>query len=110
MDLGNRLKDLREEMNLTREELAYKLNISYSAVSKYETNVRFPDKETLYKLADYFNVSVDYLLGRSDIRKIETKAYHSNDLSGLPDEAIKQIDDYIDFIKQKYNSDGSLKK
>lgn len=116
MDFGDRLKTLREENDLSRDVLASRLNISYSAVSKYETNVRFPDKETLNKIADFFSVSVDYLLGRSDNRnpddksKIETKAYHNLDASGLPEEAIKQIDEYIEFVKQKYNPDGSLKK
>lgn len=63
---GTRLKELREEKNLTRDALAKKLNISYSAVSKYETNVRFPDKETLRQLADFFNITLDFLLGRTD--------------------------------------------
>jgi hypothetical protein len=42
--------------------------------------------------------------------KIETKAFHTNYRNGLPEEAIKQIDDYIEFIKQKYNPDGTFKK
>ena len=66
MDFGKRLIELREELNLTRDDLANRINITYSALAKYETNKRFPDKETLGKLADYFNVSVDYLLGRTD--------------------------------------------
>ena len=113
MEFGDRLKFLREEIKLNREELAEKLKISYSAVSKYETNIRFPDKETLHKIADFFDVSVDYLLCRTNIRKLdktETKAFHNLDVDGLPDEAIKQVEDYIEFVKQKYNPDGSLKK
>lgn len=71
MDFGNRLIELRDELNLTREELADKLNITYSALSKYETNKRFPDKETLGTIADFFNVSVDYLLCRTNIKRYE---------------------------------------
>ena len=71
MDFGNRLIELREELGLSREELANKLNITYSALSKYETNKRFPDKETLGKLADFFDVSVDFLLCRTNIRKFD---------------------------------------
>lgn len=71
MDFGNRLISLRDEKNLSREELADKLNITYSALSKYETNKRFPDKETLSKIADFFNVSVDYLLCRTNIKRYE---------------------------------------
>ena len=68
MDFGKRLIELREELNLTRDDLANRINITYSALAKYETNKRFPDKETLGKLADYFNVSVDYLLCRTNIK------------------------------------------
>lgn len=71
MDFGSRLIELRDELNLTREELADKLNITYSALSKYETNKRFPDKETLGEIADFFNVSVDYLLCRTNIKRYE---------------------------------------
>ncbi|MCC0630120.1 MULTISPECIES: helix-turn-helix domain-containing protein [unclassified Clostridioides] len=52
-------------MNLSREELSNKINISYSALSKYKTNNRFPDKVILNKIADFFDVSTDYLLGRN---------------------------------------------
>ncbi|WP_411680459.1 helix-turn-helix domain-containing protein [Clostridium thailandense] len=68
MDFGDKLKFLREEINLSREDLAVSLNITYSALSKYETNNRFPDKDTLKKIAKYFNVSLDYLMGLTDVR------------------------------------------
>lgn len=71
MCFGNRLKLLRDELNLSREELANILNITYSALSKYETNARFPqDEGLLKKIADFFDVSVDYLLGRTDIKDV----------------------------------------
>lgn len=113
--LNNRLRELRKEKGLTQIELAKLLNVSDRSVGFYETGERDPDTDTLKKLADIFGVSIDYLLGRSDTRnsqenKIETKAFHNRDLSGLPEEAIKQIDDYIELIKLKYNPDGSLKK
>lgn len=108
-----RLKQLRKEKNLTQKELATLLNVSDRSVGFYETGERDPDTDTLRKLSDFFDVSIDYLLCISDIRKIEkveTKAYHNLDVAGLPDEAIKQVEDYIEFVKQKYNPDGSLKK
>ena len=82
MSLGKRITQLRDEMNQSRKELALSLNISYSSMSKYETEERFPDKEMLLKLSDYFNVSLDYLLGRSDTRlekknEIYSNAFHS---------------------------------
>ena len=66
---GERLKELREEKGITREQLAGTLNLSYWAISKYEQNERRPDQEILNKIADYFDCSADYLLGRTDIRK-----------------------------------------
>ena len=71
MDFGKRLIELREELNLTRDDLANSLNITYAALAKYETNKRFPDKEILGNIADFFNVSVDYLLCRTNIRNFE---------------------------------------
>lgn len=66
MSFGNRLKILREENNLSREELASLLGLSYWAISKYENNERIPDHDTLNKIADYFKTTIDYLLGRSN--------------------------------------------
>lgn len=57
-----KLKYLRERENLTREQLAKELSISYSTLSKYETNERQPDLTTLKNIASYFKVSTDYLL------------------------------------------------
>ena len=69
MEFSQRLRQLRVEKGIERQDLAEYLNMSYSAIAKYESGVRFPDKETLQKIADFFEVSVDYLLGRTDIRK-----------------------------------------
>ncbi|HCQ5581869.1 MULTISPECIES: helix-turn-helix domain-containing protein [unclassified Clostridioides] len=68
---GKRLKLLRKELNFTQKELGEKLNISGRIIGYYESEERFPDKEILSKLADVFNVSVDYLLGRTNIRNTE---------------------------------------
>ncbi|WHH58275.1 helix-turn-helix transcriptional regulator [Petroclostridium sp. X23] len=113
MNFAKRLKELRLELNLTQSEFAEKINSTRSTIAGYETERKEPDYSTLQSIAEFFDVSVDYLIGRTDIRnhyKIETKAYHNLDKSGLPEEAIKQIEDYIEFVKQKYNPDGTLKK
>ncbi|WP_026189013.1 LexA family protein [Orenia marismortui] len=68
MDAGKVLKKLRMEMNLTQKELADKLGITRGAIGHYEQGKRSPDNEMLAKLADFFDVSVDYLLGRTDMR------------------------------------------
>lgn len=58
------LKQLREQTNMTQAEIARELGFSRQTYSNYEANRRQPDPEVLKKLADYFNVSVDYLIGR----------------------------------------------
>lgn len=69
--LGNRIKTLREELGLKQDELAKKMSVSPSAIGMYERNLREPNNELILKLADYFNVSTDYLLGKSDVRNPE---------------------------------------
>jgi transcriptional regulator with XRE-family HTH domain len=68
MTFSDRLKELRKEKNLTQEDLAKILEISRSTIAGYETERKEPDYETLKKIADFFNVSIDYLLGRTDVR------------------------------------------
>lgn len=62
------LKDLRTECNMSQSELAKKLDISPSTVGMYEQGRRYPDFDTLIKIANHFNVSLDFLLGRSENR------------------------------------------
>lgn len=63
---GDRITHLRERNGLTQEELANKLGISRSALSHYEKNRREPDYQILNDLADLFEVSIDYLFGRTE--------------------------------------------
>lgn len=58
------LKELRTQSNLLQVELAEACNISVRTIIRYENNERLPDIETAIKLADYFNVTLDYLVGR----------------------------------------------
>ncbi len=64
-----RLKELREQRRLIQEGLALKLNVSQSTISAYEVGERVPDLETLIAIADFFNVSLDYLAGLSDLKQ-----------------------------------------
>lgn len=65
---GNRLKNLRSEKRITGEEFGKVLNVTKVAVSNWESDRRFPDQDTLKNIADYFDVSIDYLLCRSNLR------------------------------------------
>lgn len=64
-----RLRLLRKERNVPQTTLAQYLGITQAAYANYEVGKREPDNETLIKLAQYFNTSVDYLLGNSDIKE-----------------------------------------
>lgn len=64
------LKRLREEKNMTQAELGKALEISPSAIGMYEQGRRTPDIPTLKKIASYFNVSLDYLLGNSTSKEL----------------------------------------
>ena len=61
-----RIKDLREDKDLTQIQISEKLNISQRAYSHFETGTRGIPTEILIKLADIFEVSLDYLVGRTD--------------------------------------------
>lgn len=61
-----RLKELRKKRRMSQVMLAMELNMNQNSISRYETGEREADYKTLIALADYFNVSVDYLLGRTD--------------------------------------------
>lgn len=65
---GDILTSLREERGIYQKELAAILKVSVGTVSNYENNIHFPDQEALLQLADYFGVTVDYLLGRTSYR------------------------------------------
>lgn len=65
---GEILTSLREERGIYQKELAAILKVSVGTVSNYENNIHFPDQEALLQLADYFGVTVDYLLGRTSYR------------------------------------------
>ena len=61
-----RLKELRKNRGITQLKLSMDLSISQNSISRYETGEREADYSTLIRIADYFNVSIDYLLNRTD--------------------------------------------
>ena len=81
-----RFKELRKSAGFTQDELANKLGIVKSTVSMYETGKRQPDFEKLEEIADLFNVNMDYLLGRSDVKsalKTKSSSQKNNKKNGV---------------------------
>ena len=81
--LNERIRELREATGLTQVELARKLSVTKQSVSNWENNNIQPSVEMVMALADFFGVSVDYLLGRSDKRQLSVE--------GLTDTQIQHI-------------------
>lgn len=104
MDIGNKIKNLRNKRNLTQKQLATKLNISASTIGMYEQNRREPDNKTLVKLSQFFYVSTDYLLNNLPQNTPETlplnaeqpllNEFESNDDEYITDHENKLIDAY----------------
>ncbi|WXR61197.1 helix-turn-helix transcriptional regulator [Peptostreptococcaceae bacterium AGR-M142] len=102
--LSEKMKLLRKELNLTQAELAERLNITRSALSLYELGKRQPDFETLNKIADFFQVTTDYLLDRTNIRSnvLETQetiaAHHEGEWT---EDELAEIERFKEFVKLK---------
>ena len=67
--LGSRIRELRKERKMSQRELAEKLNVSQQTIGAWETERIVPGADTLGNIANYFGVTTDYLLGRSEQRK-----------------------------------------
>ena len=97
------LKLLRRANQLSQQDLATKLEISKSAVSMYEQGRREPDFVVLEKIADYFDVNTDYLLGRESNGQCPppiTIAAHL-DTSDLTKAELRDVEDYIEFVRSR---------
>lgn len=103
--LGDRLRNARERKNLTQIDVSKLTGINNKTISNYENSISSPDPDTLKIFADLYEVSADYLLGRSDKVHIkEAEAHYYVDVSGLPEEAVRQVEEYVEFIKMKYGA------
>lgn len=103
----NRIKQLREENNWTQLELSKKMNCAMSSIAMYENETRKPSMEVLIKLSEIFDCSIDYILGKSDIRNPEEirNIKHANagglDTTGLDEDDLKELQAQADYMKWK---------
>lgn len=106
----NRLKFLRNEKGENLEKIAKYLNVSIQTISNYENEKRDMTPETIIKLAEYFDVSIDYLLGKTDIRNYDKDeqefrfAYHK-EMEGLTDEEIADALRFYKKMKKRVKGD-----
>ena len=99
--LGDRIKKLREQEGLLQREVASRLGISQQAVARWEKGKTEPDSATLVRLAEIFGCSVDYLLGKTNIRTpIETIAAH-HDGDEFTEEELEAIEEFKEFVRSR---------
>lgn len=102
MKPGAIIKKLREDNKLSQAELADNIGINNSVLSRIESGDRQLRDDELIKIADFFNVSTDYLLGRTTVRNdIETFAAHTDD--DLSEEAKAELENFKDYLRNKYS-------
>lgn len=99
--LSKRLSILREARGKTQKQVASELGLTYQRYNHYETGKRQPDNDTLKILAEYFNVTTDYLLGRPEKAEPDIVAFHKNTSDGFTDEEREEIDNFIEYIISK---------
>ena len=105
-----RLRSVREQRNLSQKQVADYLGITSQAYGYYERGERNPGSDNLRKLANYFDVSVDYLLGRDQDQNQINNRYIpllGSVPAGIPIEAIEDIEEYID-IYPRFVKHGEL--
>lgn len=118
---AKRLIDLRENKNIFQKDLANILNVEQATVSQWENGKRIPDSETLIKIANYFNVTVDFLIGNDKkgittfkeqemkekevLKKLLVKNGYMKEDEDLSNEELNKIMKFIiqnkEFIKNK---------
>lgn len=79
----NRIAELRKEKHLNQSGLALKLNITQYMISAYESGRNQPSIDLLIQMASFFNVSVDYLIGKSDVRHGNIEILDENEVKCL---------------------------
>lgn len=98
--IGKRLRDLREEKNITQEELGKILGTSHVTIGRYENGERIPKLDILMDLANYFSVSLDFLLFRSDKKEVSSNTDKSS-LNFINERKLPIVEDY-----NKLNDEG----
>ncbi|MBR4800779.1 MAG: helix-turn-helix transcriptional regulator [Clostridia bacterium] len=93
MVMENRIRALREDRDMRQIDLAEATGIDQRTISNYETGKSNPDSYALIKLADFFNVSIDYLVGRCDYDFYESDSRKT---------VISQIQDMLETLKKSF--------
>ena len=100
--IGERLRKLRKDRRMSQEELAAVLGVNNSAISLYESNKNDPSDTIKVEIARFFDVSLDYLLG---LTEVQVSYYRENKFLSLPDslneEELKLLSEFCQFISTR---------
>ena len=107
--ISQKLKELREKYNITQQELSQHLKVSKGAIAMWETNKRSPDNEMLLNIANFFNVTTDYILGNtqedlSSYKRAKKILVYAQVAAGIPISAIQDIVDYEEITEELASS------
>ncbi|MDA1652693.1 MULTISPECIES: helix-turn-helix domain-containing protein [unclassified Bacillus cereus group] len=115
--IGEKIKELRKNSKMTQEQLGDAIGVSKMAISYFEKGKKSPGRESLEKIADYFGVTTDYLLGRSadpELNEDEDKVVSKEGknimaiIESLPEDerkkAWEQLEMYVNYMQTKKNS------
>lgn len=104
--LGSRLVDLRERQNLKVKDVADSLQFSSQTLSQYEHDRREPDLETTYRLAKFYEVSMEYLISGEGIYNEAIRPHLNESLTNLPPEGIEELILFFDYLQYKYQKNN----
>ncbi len=105
LNIGERITQLRKQQQLSQEELAKRVDVSRTIIGNYERNTNSPSIEILLKIAKVFNVSVDYLIGESNLSSFDKDALKRiEDIEKLDADTKQHLFFLIDNVIQNYKT------
>lgn len=106
--ISKRLKSLREDKDMSQKDLANAIGVSPSTIGMYESDKRTPDSEMLNRIADFFQVSVDYLLGRTTEKTPPTREYNPELNQKDKKDIAKTLNEFKEGSKGSLMLDGEI--
>lgn len=101
MEFHERLKNIRLDRGIKQNNVAESIGIKNNTLSSYENGKRQPDLETLKKLASFYQVTVDYLLGNDELNENNHESLFFFDKEGLTEQELADIKEHIEYVKWK---------
>jgi transcriptional regulator with XRE-family HTH domain len=103
--LGNRLKQARNSKGLTQKQLAILIDVKHNSISDWENDLHQPNTDQIKKICEVLGVNPNWLYGEDEasiIRETPANYFYTEDGEALPEEARKELDSFIEYLKMKY--------